>query len=69
MLEGLGSVIVLVGGVVWLLPLLLLARCSHWTHATHAKLDETNRLLALLVQSQARVDVEASFGLKDRDRG
>lgn len=35
------------------LPFILLARISHWTHKTQARLEETNRLLAALLE-QAR---------------
>jgi len=41
-------IIVLVGVIFFLLHFILLARCSHWAHATQAKLDETNRLLKAL---------------------
>lgn len=33
-----------------LLPYILLARISHWTHATQKKLEETNRHLATIAQ-------------------
>ena len=44
--------------LVALLPILLLARCSHWAHQTQQKLDETNRHLSVLVNETIKARVE-----------
>lgn len=45
MLESLGLLGLLIAFFLAILPLLLLARVSHWTYHTQKKLDMTNKLL------------------------
>lgn len=50
LIASLGIVGILFAAFLAILPLLLLARCSHWTYHTQRKLDETNALLKKLIE-------------------
>lgn len=41
-------VLAVVGIFIAFVPLLLLARCSHWAYHTQAKLEDTNKWLAAI---------------------
>ena len=50
----------LVGLFFALLPLILIARISHWTHKTQERLLDTNRLLAMIVDRNTALDAGGS---------